>query len=244
MYCRAQSGGWIMCQDYDDGHSHSYTKQLHSSGRIVFAQIALVESRVWNRKGHLTAAFISRYIDNGHLQPYDENRCYFWGWNVTEITFNVVSLNAKARGGFVINYYEDNLPQMIKESTSNDISGNVIKTSNEFTSKISQQCLVYDNRTGKVIHTHQFVPISQNDLKSKQDLEKMAISHIPICRRDNIDILNTFHPEPTDIEVINLTHKDPMLTYKIDLETKSIITEQINFNIKTSQEKKYTKDDM
>ncbi len=50
------------------------------------------------------------------------------------------------------------------------------KESNEQT--LSQWCMIYDKRTGEIIHTHQFLPLSLMIFTLKEDLEKIALEFL------------------------------------------------------------------
>jgi hypothetical protein len=84
-----------------------------------------------------------------------------------------------------------------------------------------QWCMIYDKRTGEIIHTHQFYPLSYNDY-SKDDLEKIAIEFLSPENKSNMEFLDVFHP-PKDLDL------DPRMNYKIDLESQSLISEPIDF---------------
>jgi len=87
---------------------------------------------------------------------------------------------------------------------------------------LSQWCMIYDKRTGEIIHTHQFLPLSSDDYYSKEDLEKKAIEFLSPENKKNLEFLNVFHP-PKDL------HFDPSMNYKINLESKFLIAEPIDF---------------
>ena len=87
---------------------------------------------------------------------------------------------------------------------------------------LSQWCMIYDKRTGEIIHTHQFLPLSSNDFYSKEDLEKIAIGFLSPENKRNMEFLNVFHP-PKDLDL------DPSMNYKINLESQSLIAEPIDF---------------
>jgi hypothetical protein len=107
--------------------------------------------------------------------------------------------------------------------------------SNEITEEAKQWCMVYDNRTGEIIHTQEYVPVSSNDLLSKQDLEKLAIRNVSPNKRYDLDSISAFHPRQADIDLmINKVDLDPMIQHKINLETHSLVAEPIDFDIKTS----------
>ena len=97
----------------------------------------------------------------------------------------------------------------------------VFQKSNDRT--LFQWCMVYDKRTGEIIHTHQFYPLSNNDLYSKDDLEKIAIEFLSPESKSNMEFLGVVHP-PKDLVL------DPNMIYKINLESQSLISEPIDFN--------------
>jgi hypothetical protein len=87
---------------------------------------------------------------------------------------------------------------------------------------LSQWCMIYDKRTGEIIHTHQFLPLSSNDLYSKEDLEKIAIEFLSPDSKSNMEFLGVFHP-PKDLNL------DPNMKYKINVESQSLISEPEDF---------------
>ena len=100
------------------------------------------------------------------------------------------------------------------------IMESTFKESND--ENLSQWCMIYDKRTGEIIHTHQFYPLSPNDLYSKEDLEKIAMKFLSPESKSNIELLGVFHP-PKDLDL------DPGMDYKINLKTQSLISEPIDF---------------
>ena len=88
---------------------------------------------------------------------------------------------------------------------------------------LPQLCMIYDKRTGEIIHTHQFSPLSSNDYYSKKDLEKKAMEFLSPENKKNLEHLNVFHP-PKDL------HLDPNMNYKINLESQSLIAEPVDFS--------------
>jgi hypothetical protein len=82
--------------------------------------------------------------------------------------------------------------------------------------------MIYDKRTGEIIHTHQFFPLSSNDLYSQKDLEKIAMEFLSTGSKSNMEFLGVFHP-PKDLDL------DPSTNYKINLESQSLISEPIDF---------------
>ena len=87
---------------------------------------------------------------------------------------------------------------------------------------LSQLCMIYDKRTGEIIHTHQFLPLSSNDFYSNEDLEKIAMEFLSPENKKNMEFLNVFHP-PKDLEL------DPSKKYKINLQSNSLVAEPIDF---------------
>lgn len=96
---------------------------------------------------------------------------------------------------------------------------------------VSQWCMIYDKRTGEIIHTHQFYPLSANDLYSKKDLEKIAIGFLSSDNKSKMKFLGVFHPTKD-------LHLNPNMKYKIALKSKSLISEPIDFNAYKNESKR------
>jgi len=72
-----------------------------------------------------------------------------------------------------------------------------------------QWCLIYEKATGKVIHIHQFLPLTANDRMPREELEKAAMTALEPQRRGQTESLGVFHAQAGD-------RLEPGIVYSVD----------------------------
>jgi hypothetical protein len=83
----------------------------------------------------------------------------------------------------------------------------------------TQWCVVYDRRTGAVVHIHQNIAVSSNDACSASELESAAIEQAD--RRLDREFLSTARPADD-------TPLDFNARYRVDLESGSVRREPLS----------------
>ncbi len=81
-----------------------------------------------------------------------------------------------------------------------------------------QWCVVYDRRTGAVVHIHQFIALSSDEARSEDELASQAIEQA--TRRFGKDFLEVAHPE-------DATPLDSNTRYSVDLESGAVRYEKL-----------------
>jgi hypothetical protein len=92
---------------------------------------------------------------------------------------------------------------------------NLIESTEADEPNISQWCLVYDTRTGKVVHAHQFFALSKSALMSQERLEHAALAEIAPHLRKETSSFAVFHP--TSDEPF-----EPMQRYRVDVKSGAL----------------------
>ena len=75
---------------------------------------------------------------------------------------------------------------------------------------------VYDTRTGKVVHIHQFVPYHPDETCSDSEMEKTALQLAPI------------HFDRSHLAVLHYDgdkHSDTSIQYRVDLDKRTLVEE-------------------
>ena len=84
--------------------------------------------------------------------------------------------------------------------------------------KPTNTCFVYDKRTGKVVHIHQFIAADPDGKCSKEEMEKSALSLAPTrCNRAHLGVV---HLDEADQRL------NPEFIYRVDLNTQKLIRER------------------
>ena len=85
----------------------------------------------------------------------------------------------------------------------------------------AQWCLIYEKPTGKVIHIHQFLPLTANDRMPPEELEKAAMTALEPERRGQTDILGVFHAQSGD-------RLEPGMIYSVDPDSLKLSGKRID----------------
>ena len=82
--------------------------------------------------------------------------------------------------------------------------------------KPTKTSFVYDTRTGKVVHIHQFVPYHPNETCSASEMEKTALHLAPArCDRAHLAVLH-YDGDKYD---------DPSIRCRVDCDKRTLIEE-------------------
>ena len=82
--------------------------------------------------------------------------------------------------------------------------------------KATKTWFVYDRRTGKVMHIHQFIPAHPGGTCSDREMEETALKLAPaVADRAYLSVL--YHEEELDI--------NPEHQYRVDIEKGTLIVE-------------------
>ena len=92
---------------------------------------------------------------------------------------------------------------------------NLIESTEADEPSVSQWCLVYDKRTGSVVHVHQFFALSKSALMSQERLEQAALAEIAPPLRKETSSLAVFHPNTGE-------PFEPMRSYRIDAKSGTL----------------------
>jgi hypothetical protein len=84
--------------------------------------------------------------------------------------------------------------------------------------KPTKTTFVYDRRTGKVVHVHQFVPYERNGTISDREMEEMALSLAPASlNRERLGVLH----QGRDLEL------SPERIYRVDVKTGKLVAKEV-----------------
>lgn len=84
-----------------------------------------------------------------------------------------------------------------------------------------QWCLIYERPTGKVIHIHQFLPLTANDRMPREELEKAAMTALEPERRGQTERLGVFHAGSGD-------RLEPGMIYSVDPDSLKLSGKRID----------------
>lgn len=86
-----------------------------------------------------------------------------------------------------------------------------------FQEKPTRTCFVYDKRTGKVVHIHQFIATDPNAACSTEEIEKTALKLAPTqCDRAHLSVL---HSDESEQQL------SPEFRYRVNCNTHKLIRE-------------------
>ena len=115
---------------------------------------------------------------------------------------------------------------------------NTVESTEADQANASQWCLIYERRTGKVVHIHQFLPLTTDDLMSHEALEKAALAELAPDSHPNADSFGVFHPKANAV-------LEPNVEYVIDLKSHSLSGKRIDpYERMQSQRKKTINDEI
>ncbi len=92
----------------------------------------------------------------------------------------------------------------------------------------AQWCLIYEKPTGKVIHIHQFLPLTANDRMPREELEKAAMTALEPERRSQTESLGVFHAQPGD-------RLEPGRIYSVDPDSLKLSEKRIDILKRTEK---------
>jgi hypothetical protein len=82
--------------------------------------------------------------------------------------------------------------------------------------KATKTWFVYDRRTGKVVHIHQFIPASPGGTCSDREMEETALKLAPAAwDRANLSVLH--HDKELDI--------NPKYQYRVNIKSRALVVE-------------------
>ena len=85
-----------------------------------------------------------------------------------------------------------------------------------FEAKAAKTTFVYDLRTGRVVHVHQFIPYEPNGTISDREMEEMALTQAPpVFERSSLSVVHYGR----DLELSPAKH------YRVDVKTRKLIVE-------------------
>ena len=89
-------------------------------------------------------------------------------------------------------------------------------TNDPIQAKPTKTTFVYDTRTGKVVHVHQFVPYDPNGTCSDREMETAALELAPeACERKYLAVLHFDEDK----------YSDRSIRYRVDCEKRVLIEE-------------------
>jgi hypothetical protein len=82
--------------------------------------------------------------------------------------------------------------------------------------KATKTTFVYDTRTGKVVHVHQFIPYDRNGTMSDREMEEMALKLAPpVWDRSRLSVLH----HAKDLEL------NPEHDYRVDVKNRKLLVQ-------------------